>query len=267
MTTESMETLIVERDAGLVTLTLNRPETKNAINGVMWDELDEVLREVALNGDDRALMITGAGDHFSAGADLAGGGFSSRDPGVQRPLVESMRAMGDIMLRLHRLPKPTLARVDGVAVGVGLGLALNCDLIVASDRARFIEIFPKRGLALDGGNSWSLPRMVGLHKAKELAFFGDEVSGSDAAAMGLVNRVVPVEQLDAAAGEWARRLAQGPSLALGLSKRMLNSSMETSFEQCIEEEARCQHIVFTSKDMKEAMLAYGERREPTFRGI
>jgi 2-(1,2-epoxy-1,2-dihydrophenyl)acetyl-CoA isomerase len=258
--------MLVERDNGLVTLTLNRPEAKNSINGVCWDELTEVIHEVTVNPDDRALMITGAGGNFSSGADLAGGGFTSRDPHVKRPLVESMRTMGDIMLSLHRLPKPTLAKVDGVAVGVGLGLALACDLVIASDRARFFEIFTKRGLALDGGNSWILPRIVGLQKAKELAFFGDAVSAEDAERIGLVNRVVPVDQLDAVAGEWARRLADGPTLALGLTKRMLNNSIGATFEQMAEEEARSQHITFTSKDMKEAFLAYSEKRDPTFRG-
>jgi 2-(1,2-epoxy-1,2-dihydrophenyl)acetyl-CoA isomerase len=153
-----------------------------------------------------------------------------------------------------------------VAVGVGLGLALGCDLVVASETARLIEIFPRRGLALDGGNSWLLPRLVGLQKAKELAFLGEEVSGIDAAQMGLVNRAVPVDQLDQEADGWARRLADGPTIALSLSKRMLNHSFDLSFEQAIEDEARAQHISFSTNDMTEAMMAYVQRREPTFEG-
>ena len=155
---------------------------------------------------------------------------------------------------------------DGVAVGVGLGLALACDLVLASDRARFSEIFAKRGLALDGGNSWLLPRLVGLRKAKELAYFADMLGAKEAEAMGLVNRVVPVAELDALADEWGTRLASGPTLAFGLSKRLLDASSTVTFEQALEDEARSQHITYTSEDMREGIAAYLERREPRFRG-
>ena len=260
-----METITVEREDGLVTVTLNRPESKNAINQQMWDELKVVFHEVAANHEDRALLLTGAGGNFSSGADLSGGMTESK-PSEMRPIMESMREIGDTMIRLHQLPKPTIAKIDGVAVGVGLGMALACDLVVASDRARFYEIFPKRGLALDGGNSWALPRMVGLHKAKELAFFGDLVSAAEAKEIGLVNRVVPVDELDASAAEWARRLASGPTMALSLSKRLLNNSFASSYEEMIEDEGRCQHILFSGKDMREAMIAYVQKRDPNFVG-
>ncbi len=177
-----------------------------------------------------------------------------------------MRAVGEIVMRLQRIPKPTIAKVDGVAVGVALGLVLACDLVLASDRARFSEIFAKRGLALDGGNSWLLPRRVGLNRAKELAYFGDLIGARDAEAIGLVNRVVPAEELDALAEDWGRRLAAGPTLALGLSKRLLDASSSVTFEQALEDEARCQHITHTSQDVQEGITAFLERREPRFRG-
>jgi 2-(1,2-epoxy-1,2-dihydrophenyl)acetyl-CoA isomerase len=256
--------VLVERDGGLVSLTFNRPEKKNALNGQTWLELDDALRKAEEDPGVRALVISGAGGNFSSGADLSGGGNRDEE---QRPILESMRTMGNILIRLHRLPKPTLAKVDGVAVGVGLGIALACDLVVASDRARFCEIFSKRGLALDGGNSWVLPRLIGLHKAKELAYFGDMVSADEAAALGLVNKVVAADRLDEAVDEWAQRLANGPTLALSLSKRLLNSSYTSSFDESIEDEGRCQHILFTSTDMREAMIAYAERREPRFQGF
>jgi 2-(1,2-epoxy-1,2-dihydrophenyl)acetyl-CoA isomerase len=252
----------VHRDRGLVTLTFDRPERKNALNRQSWDELDEALTEIAANPEDRALMLTGAGGNFSSGADLSGDGSGK----MTLPIVVEMRTVGDIILRLHRLPIPTLAKIDGVAVGVGLGLALGCDLVLASDRARLIEIFPKRGLALDGGNSWLLPRLVGLQKAKELAFFGDTLSAEDAAAMGLVNRVVPADELDEVAETWARRLADGPTIALSLSKRMLNNSLAVTMDQALEDEARAQHVCYTTQDMVEAMTAYFEKRDPTFHG-
>jgi len=177
-----------------------------------------------------------------------------------------MRVVGDIILHLSRMPKPTLAAVDGVAVGVGLGLALACDLILASDRARFSEIFARRGLALDGGNSWLLPRRVGLQKAKELAFFADMIDAQEAASIGLVNKVVPAAELAAVAQEWGRRLAAGPTLALGLTKRLLDASSSVTLAQALEDEARCQHITYSSQDMREGIAAYLERREPRFLG-
>jgi enoyl-CoA hydratase/carnithine racemase len=257
----------VERNAGLVTITLDRPAKKNAIDSQTWIELDRALADVAADPDDRALILTGAGGNFSAGADLSGEqsgqGLTGRP---LQPIVQEMRVVGDIILRLHRLPKPTVAKVDGVAVGVGLGLVLACDLVLASERARFSEIFAKRGLALDGGNSWLLPRRVGLTKAMELAFFGEMVDAKEAESMGLVNRVVPVAELDALAEEWGRRLAAGPTLALGLSKRLLDASSSVTLEQALEDEARCQHITYTSEDVREGIAAYLERREPRFRG-
>jgi enoyl-CoA hydratase/carnithine racemase len=261
-----MDAIRVERREGLVTITLDRPEKKNAVNAAMWVALDRALAEVAANPEDRALLLTGAGGNFSAGADLSGGGGKGLTGGPLQPIVQEMRIVGDIVLRLHRLPKPTLAKVDGVCVGVALGLALACDLVLASDRARFAEIFAKRGLALDGGNSWLLPRRIGLHKAKELAFFADMVDAKEAESIGLVNKVVSAGELDAVAEEWGRRLAAGPTLALGLSKRLLDASASASFTQALEDEARCQHITYTSQDMREGIAAFLERREPKFTG-
>lgn len=186
----ALDAIQIDRTDGLVTITFNRPERKNALNADCWNQLDRALEEIAYNPEDRAVMLTGSGGNFSAGADL-----SPRDPkGVTlgltgrpvQPIVQEKSVVGDMILRLHRLPKPTLAKVDGVAVGVGLGVALACDLVVASDRARFSEIFSKRGLALDGGNSWILPRIVGLQQAKYLAYFGDVIDAREARELGLV---------------------------------------------------------------------------------
>jgi len=262
-----MESIRVERNEGLVAVTLDRPEKKNAIDGRTWLELEKTFAELALDPEARAVILRGAGGNFSAGADLSGGkkgqGLTGRP--VQ-PIVSEMRVMGDIILNLARLPKPTLAAVDGVCVGVGLGLALACDLVIASDRARFSEIFARRGLALDGGTSWLLPRRVGLQKAKELAFFADMIDAKEAESIGLVNKVVSSAELDAVADEWGRRLAAGPTLALGLAKRLLDASSSVTLPQALEDEARCQHITYTSQDMREGIAAYLERREPRFKG-
>jgi 2-(1,2-epoxy-1,2-dihydrophenyl)acetyl-CoA isomerase len=266
-----MSETLVERKDGLVTLTFNRPERKNAINAEIWADLDRVLNEVAGDPEDRALIIRGSGGNFSSGADLGGGLDSKKSPkgltgGPPQAVLHEMRIVGDLINRLHRLPKPTLAVVDGVAVGVALGIVLACDLAIASDRARFCEVFVKRGLALDGGTSWSLPRLIGLRRAKQMAFFGDMLSAQEALEFGLVNQVVGADELDGLAEEWGQRLATGPTTAFGLIKRMLDSSMSLSFEQAAEEEARAQHISFTTEDMHEGVRAFLERRDPRFSG-
>jgi len=260
------EKTIVEREGGLVVVTLNRPEKKNALNAANWNDLDEILTEVELNPADRALLLTGAGGNFSSGADLSGGdsgGLTGR--GLQLILHE-MRIVGQIIGRLQRLPKPTIAAVDGHAVGVALGLVMACDLVLASDRARFTEVFVKRGLALDGGASWTLPRQIGLRRAKQMTFFGDAVDAATAYEWGLVNVVVAPDELHPTAVAWGRRLASGPTTAISLIKRMLDSSFASSFDEAIEGEARAQHIAYTTSDMAEGIRAFLERREPDFTG-
>lgn len=268
---ETTQATIVERDGGLITVTFNRPEKKNALNGDNWADLALVMDELESDPTARALVLTGAGGNFSSGADLGGGmsgngenkGLTGR--GLQ-PIVSEMRIVGDLISRLRRIPKPTIAAVDGVAVGVALGLALACDLVIASDRARFSQIFVKRGMALDGGTSWSLPRQIGLRRAKQMAFFGDQVDAVTALDWGLVNEVVPHEELPAMANEWGSRLATGPTMAISLIKRLLDNGIETSFEATVEDEARAQHVAFTTDDMKEGIKAFIERRDPEFKG-
>ena len=167
---------------------------------------------------------------------------------------------------IRAFPGPVIASIDGPAVGAGLTLALACDLIVASDVARFSEIFAKRGLALDGGSSWLLPRMVGLHKAKELTFFADILSAAEAEEFGLVNRVVPADELDAFVDDWASRLAAGPPIALSLSKKMLNNATHVTLAQALEDEARSQSVTLASDDTADAFKAFVEKREPNFKG-
>ena len=248
------------RDGGVVTVTLDRPAKKNAVNDVMWRELLAAFTEVADSSADRVLVVTGAGGAFCSGADLSAAGQTDRHQ------LDVMRGIGDVALRLHRLAKPTIAKVGGVAAGAGLNLALGCDLIVASDDARFSEIFAKRGLSLDFGGSWLLPRLIGLHKAKELAFFAEVVSAKEAQEIGLVNRVVPAGELDAVVDDWARRLAAGPPLALSMTKTMLNNAFAVSMDQALEDEGRCQTVNFGTADTAEAMAAFVQKREPRFTG-
>lgn len=255
-----METILLDRADGVVTVTLNRPEKKNAINERMWDELLAVFDEVAANVADRVLVLTGAAGAFCSGADLTDAA------GDERHGLVRMRHVADVALRLHRLPKPTIAKVNGVAAGAGCNLALGCDLIVASDEARFSEIFTRRGLSVDFGGSWLLPRLIGLHRAKELAFFADIVSPKEALDLGLVNRVVSAAELDAFVADWAGRLAAAPPLALSMTKTMLNNSFAVSMDQALEDEARSQSVNFATADTAEAMAAFVQKREPKFQG-
>ena len=257
-----METLQVERDGGIVTVTLNKPQKKNAVDPTMWVEMARIWDDIARNPRrDRAVVVTGAGGDFCSGADLW------LPPGEEPPhQLTAMREVSAAIQGLHDLPQPTIAKVPGVAAGAGCSLALACDLIVAGDKARFAEIFPKRGLALDGGSSWLLPRLVGLHRAKELAFFGDIVSATDAEAMGLVNRVVPDAELDEFVAGWASRLASGPPIALSLSKKMLNDSHLRTLQQALEAEAMSQSITLQTRDTADAFAAFVEKRDPDFQG-
>jgi 2-(1,2-epoxy-1,2-dihydrophenyl)acetyl-CoA isomerase len=256
-----MDTVQVERAGGVVTITLDRPEKKNAVNDVMWRELLAVAHEVVASAEDRCVVVTGAGGEFCSGADLSRAG-----EGEHPHHLASMRKINAVVQAFHELPQPTIAKVDGVAVGVGMNLALSCDLVVASDRARFSEIFSRRGMSIDGAGSWILPRLVGLHKAKELALFADIIGADEALALGLVNRVVPVDELDKLVDEWAARLAAGPPIALAMTKRMLNRSFEQSFEQALDDEARSQAVNFGTADTAEAIEAFLAKREPRFKG-
>ena len=254
-----MDEILVDRSDGIVTVTLNRPERRNAITGDMWSQLTAIFGEVARQPDDRVMVLTGAGGAFCSGADLG----ATIDLGHP---ITGMRVVADAALALHRLPKPAIAKVDGVAAGAGLNLALGCDLIVASERSRFSEIFAKRGLTVDFGGSWLLPRLVGLHRAKELVMLADIISAEDALAMGLVNRVVAVDELDKLVADWSARLAAGPPLALSMSKHLLNQAFDVSMSQALEAEAQAQSVNSGSQDSREAMSAFFEKREPVFRG-
>jgi len=206
------------------------------------------------------LVLTGSGDAFCSGADLGDRGKDTRHP------LARLHWVADIALALHRIPKPAIAKVNGVAAGAGMNLALGCDLIVAAESARFSEIFARRGLSIDFGGSWLLPRLIGLHRAKELALLADIISAKEAADLGLVNRVVPTTQLDAFVADWADRLAAGPPLALAMTKRLLTNAMSMSMDEALEAEGLAQTVNSATEDAPEAIRAFLEKREPRFKG-
>jgi 2-(1,2-epoxy-1,2-dihydrophenyl)acetyl-CoA isomerase len=254
-------------------VTINQPDKKNAINSAMWDGLSEIFREIASRAADRVVVVTGAGNDFCSGADLSGRGGagaarSAGGAGEQNQVhhLAAMRRVNDACIALQRLPQPTIAKVRGVAVGAGCNLALGCDLVVASSTARFSEIFARRGLSLDFGGSWLLPRRIGMHRAKELALLAEIIGAKDALEMGLINRVLPDNEVDAFVDNWARKLAAGPPIALAQTKRLLNNSLNVTLEEALDDEAAAQTINFATSDTAEAMRAFIEKREPKFTG-
>lgn len=243
---------------GIATVTLANPRRKNAATPAMWDQLSDIFRTVARDEQVRVVVVTGEGSDFCSGADLAEG------PGGH--WLAQMRRVNEAALALHALPQPSIARVDGVAVGAGCNLALGCDLVVASDRARFSEIFARRGLSLDFGGSWLLPRRVGLHKAKELALLAPILSATEAEAIGLVNRVVPMAELDGFMADWVAQLAAGPPIALAQTKALLDRATTATLAEALEAEAAAQVVNFGTEDTAEAIGAFLQKRTPTYRG-
>jgi len=228
--------LLVDVTDGVMTLTINRPAKRNAIDGAVLAGLEAGLRRARRDDDVRVLVLRGADGYFSAGIDLP---FAL---GTSLDRLSFMRVVGDVAVALHRLPVPSISVVEGGAYGLACNLALACDLTIATDDAVLCEVFTKLNLSLDGGGAWLLPRIVGLKKAKELAFFADKIPAHEAERLGLVNCVVPAGELEAQVKEWASRLATGPTTALALTKAMLNDAYALSFEQAIEEESRSQTI-------------------------
>ena len=255
-------TILAERDGGVLTVTLNRPEVLNAFNRTMTDELLDVLRRAERDPEVRCVVLTGAGRAFSAGEDLKG-----RQEGGEKSFIASLRERyNPLILKVRTMEKPVLAAVNGVAAGAGLGLALACDLRIASDQARFGQVFVRVGLAPDSGTSLFLLQLVGLGKALEMAFFGDLVPADEALRIGLVNRVVPHDELAAATREWAQRLAAGATRAMGLAKRAFNFAAGAALAEVLEYEAYLQEIAGHTADHAEGVRAFLEKREPRFQG-
>ena len=252
------EVLLAHRESGVLTLTLNRPERRNAIDGPMWEALRAGFERARDDPETRAVVITGAGGAFCAGADL-----SAKREG--HPL-DRMRSINEIALLLHELPKPTVARVDGVAVGAGWNLALGCDLVVATPTSRFSQIFAKRGLSLDFGGSWLLPRLVGMQQAKRLALLAEMIDATEAERLGLVTWVTPAEEIDAFVADLTTRLASVAPVAAAQSKALLHENADRTLREALASEARTQAVNFATADAPEAFAAFTEKRDPHFTG-
>ena len=257
------QTLLFERDAAIATITLNRPQALNALDLVMRRELASVLDEVEADETARVVILTGAGGNFCAGGDVKTMRATRHTAAEGRARVESLNR---VVLRLVDFPKPTIAMVDGYAVGAGSNLALCCDLIIASDRARFGELFWKIGLVPDGGGTWLLSRVVGLARAKELIFTADVIDAAEAARIGLVNRVVPATELLTTTRALAGKIAAGPPAVLRMAKHMVNRAATSDLAAALDLEAFSQGIAISSEDHREGLAAFFEKRSPRFTG-
>jgi len=279
-TPRAEEEILCSIEDGLLTVTLNRPEVGNALHGTMRDRLGDIFDEASSTLSVRAVLLNARGKAFCTGADLRGSQVSRKSvlPDAEIPDEAPDQPSGYVARMLHlgwqRLiasvldcEKPVVCAVNGTAAGGGANLALACDLIVMGETARIIEVFVRRGIVPDAGGCYLLPRLVGLSRAKQLMFFGDDVSASEAERYGLVNSVVPSNEVEETARQWALRLASGPTRTIAMTKRLLNRSLESDREGAFADEAWAQEVnMVGTLDAKEGVRAFVERRDPKYRG-
>lgn len=258
---------------GVGTITLNRPDAANSMTPDQRNELIEILDDAGNDLNVRVLVLTATGKHFCTGADLR----VSKVPETTRPDDAPERTLGDVSRNIRRgaqrlvtavmdCEKPVIAAVNGTAAGMGAHLAFACDLVIATESARFIEVFVRRGITPDAAGAYLLPRLIGVAKTKELMFFGDSVSASEAERIGLVNRVVADDEFDAAVGDWAQRLAEAPTKSVTLTKWLVNRSLDSDRVTALADEAWAQEMASTTRDFQEGVAAFVERRDVDFRG-
>ena len=261
----SFEHILFTIEQGVATLTLNRPEQLNSFNAQMHKEVREALKQVRQNAEVRCLLITGAGRGFCAGQDL---GDRNVAPGAAAPdLGESIEKNYNPLIRaLRDLPMPVICAVNGVAAGAGANIALACDITLAAKSASFIQAFCKIGLVPDSGGTWTLPRAVGMARAKALALLGDRLSAEQAEQWGMIWRCVDDAALQDEALKLARQLATQPTYGLALIKRALNASASNSFDEQLDLERDLQRLAGRSEDYREGVSAFMAKRTPEFKG-
>jgi 2-(1,2-epoxy-1,2-dihydrophenyl)acetyl-CoA isomerase len=257
--------ILVERDGPIGRLVFNRPEKLNAFYGSMRDEVGDGLEELANDDDIRVVVVTGRGRAFCAGADVKymAGLLEAENWDEANALVEAGRR---VIRAVTGMPKPVIAALNGPAAGGGANLALCCDLRIASDRASIGQTFNRIGLHPDWGGTWILPRLVGPARAAELFLLAEMIPADDALRMGLVNRVVPHEELEAATAEWAGRLAAKPALPMALAKEAIRRSYTSTLDEMLDFESEAQERCFRSPDALEGTLAFVEKRAARFGG-
>ncbi|WP_327097609.1 enoyl-CoA hydratase-related protein [Nocardia vinacea] len=250
--------LEVEQVDGVLTLTMNRPAVRNALDAEQWRRLASALGDAKHDTSVRAVVLTGAGGVFSSGGQLGA-------DGPAHPL-DRMRIISATAVALHDFPKPTIAKVSGPAIGGGWNLALCCDFVICSSNATFAQVFPRRGLSVDVGGSWLLPRLIGMQKAKLLMMTGDLLGAAEVERLGLATQVVEPEELDSVVESLAARLAAGPPVALSLTKSLLHQAAGADFASSLEAEAIAQAVNFAGEDIEIGMKAFKARTAPSFTG-
>jgi 2-(1,2-epoxy-1,2-dihydrophenyl)acetyl-CoA isomerase len=266
----SYETLLYEVDQGVATITLNRPAVLNAISPQMIEELHSTLNGIRDDASVRAVVVTGAGRGFCSGADLKARQRikpSEAPPDASTAGADRLRrTLNPLVLAIRTIEKPFIAAVNGVAAGAGCNLALACDIVLASDEARFGNVFTRIGLIPDCGGHFFLPRLVGFHKAAELMFTGDIIDAHEAERLGLINRVVAHAELVKQARELGERLARGPTRAIGLCKRTMNVGITADLAAVLDAEAEGQGLARQTEDHWEGVQAFLEKRPAHFTG-
>lgn len=258
----SFEAIIYEVKDGVAYITLNRPDVFNAFNDQQSFELQDALKQADRDKDVRVLVLSGAGKAFCSGQDLKAISGSKN-----RSLSDSLyKRYNPIIRSMRNMPKPIIARLNGVAAGAGCSLALACDMIVASENASLIEVFVNVGLVLDSGSSYFLPRIVGSQKAFEWSTMGTKVSAQEAFNLGIINRICKAEELDEEVKKLTDYYSKAPTKAIGMMKKMLNKAGHSDLETMLEYEAFCQEIAGKSEDYKEGVTAFNEKRKPEFKG-
>lgn len=251
-----------EVQQGVARITLNRPEVYNALNDEITYELQDALKAVAKDDAARVVVLTGEGKAFCSGQDL-----KAAPAGTKRSFLDSLHKRYNPIIRAMRnLPKPIICRLNGVGAGAGCSLALACDMVIASEEATLIEVFINIGLVPDSGSSYFLPRLTGMAKAFELCAMGSKVKADEALKLGLVNKVVPAADLDAAVKEYTDYFAKAPTKAIGIIKKMLTKSATSTLDEMLDYEAYCQETAGLSQDHKEGVTAFLEKRKPQFIG-
>jgi enoyl-CoA hydratase/carnithine racemase len=258
--------LLYDVQDGIATLTLNRPERLNALGDTLRGDLYDAMTQASSDPGVRVIILTGAGRGFCAGGDVK----AMNEANVRnraRPLLDKVAPLRDkVVLAMRDAPQPLIAAVNGPAAGAGMNIALACDIRIASTSARFGETFVKRGLHVDWGGTYFLPRLVGMAKACELIFTGEVISAEEALACGMVSKIVPPDMLMPVALELARMIAAGPPIAIRLAKRALYHNQEVDLRAALEYETYAQNICFETQDAREGIKAFVEKRAPQFQG-